>query len=88
MSTDKLDHKKAGDVARVSLQLREVLPCGICALGIAMDIVERYWNAAAPQTDDWKNGGHQCRVTEALSPEQARGIDKVEAAFFGRESAT
>lgn len=84
---DKLDNKKAGDVARVALQLREVIPCGVCALGIAMDIVERYWNAGAPHTDDWKANGHVCKVTERLTPEQGRGIEKVEAEFFGKGRA-
>lgn len=87
MSTDALDHKKAGDVARVTLAVRKVVPCGICAMGIACDIVERYWHGG--DGVDWKANGHVCRMTEkGLTQVEIGAVSKIEAEFSGKEKVT
>jgi hypothetical protein len=83
---DPLDIKKAGDVASTALKLRDVLPCGICALGIAADIVEHHWHGASV---DWKSTGHVCRLTtDGLKPEELVRVTAIDDAYSGKERAS
>lgn len=80
---DPLDVKKAGDVASTALKLRAVLPCGICAMGIACDIVEHYWHGSSV---DWKSTGHVCRLTrDGLKPEELQKVTAIDVEYSGKE---
>ncbi len=76
--------KKAGDVAILALRIGEVIPCGVCSLGIASDIVGRYWGGEAV---DWIEdaGGHECELLRSgMKPEQEARVLAIEEMFTGK----
>jgi hypothetical protein len=84
-----LESKKAGDVAAISMKLREAITCGTCRIGIACDIVGRYWGGDG-EAFDWveENGGHDCALLrDGMTTSQETKVKQVEDEFMGRERA-
>lgn len=82
-----LESKKAADVAGLALKITPVIGCSICALGIAFDIVDRYWGGEG--CPEWKGaGGHGCAMTsKGVTPAQDAQLQKMDREFRGEEQA-
>lgn len=85
--SSNLDAKKSGDVASLAGRLSRVVECNVCAIGIAISIIEHYFDQAEY---DWqgKRFGHECRAAvSGLSPAEQRAVEEIEREYCGRQAA-